>query len=101
MTDLVHSRLRVADPEIAFIEGTVVHGHLPGRTEVQVTKSYAHLENWSLEVAIKMIPVSSGAVSPGIVSWTCEPVLALGLRFDSHSRRSFCCNLLYIFSDGS
>ena len=64
MTDLVHSRLRVADPEIAFIEGTVVHGHSPGRTEVQVTKSFAHyLENLSLEVAIKMIPVSSGAVS--------------------------------------
>ena len=38
----------------------------------------------------------------GVVSWTCDPVLALGQRFDSHFRRSFCCNplgvrdLLYI-----
>ena len=30
----------------------------------------------------------------GVVSWTCDPVLALGQRFDSHSRRSFCCNPL-------
>ena len=28
----------------------------------------------------------------GVVSWTCDPVLALGQRFDS--RRSFCCNPL-------
>ena len=27
----------------------------------------------------------SGAVSRGVVSWTCDPVLALGQRFDSHS----------------
>ena len=30
----------------------------------------------------------------GVVSWTCDPVLALGQRFDSHSRLSFCCNHL-------
>ena len=30
----------------------------------------------------------------GVVSWTCDPVLALGQRFDSHSRRLFCCNPL-------
>ena len=30
--------------------------------------------------------------SQGVVSWTCDPVLTLGQRFDSHSRRSFCCN---------
>ena len=30
----------------------------------------------------------------GVVSWTCDPVLAQGQRFDSHSRRSFCCNPL-------
>ena len=36
----------------------------------------------------------SDAVSLGVVSWTCDPVLALGQRFDSHSRRLFCCNPL-------
>ena len=30
----------------------------------------------------------------GVVSWTCDTVLALGQGFDSHSRRSFCCNPL-------
>ena len=30
----------------------------------------------------------------GVVSWTCDPVLALVQRFDSHSRRSFGCNSL-------
>ena len=28
----------------------------------------------------------------GVVSWTCDPVLALGQRFDSHFQRLFCCN---------
>ena len=36
----------------------------------------------------------SGAVSQGVVSWTCDPVLALGQRFYSHSQRLFCCNPL-------
>ena len=27
----------------------------------------------------------SGAVIHGVVSWTCDPVLALGQGFDSHS----------------
>ena len=31
---------------------------------------------------------------PGVVSWTCDQVLALGKRFDSPSWRSFCCNPL-------
>lgn len=39
ITDLVQSHLRVADPDIASIKGTVVRGHLPGRTEVQVSVS--------------------------------------------------------------
>ena len=30
--------------------------------------------------------------SRGLVSWTCDPVLAHGQRFDSHSRSLFCCN---------
>ena len=38
ITDLVRRQLRVADPDIATIKGTVVRGHLPGRTEVQVSK---------------------------------------------------------------
>ena len=45
----------------------------------------------------------------GVVSCTCDPVLALGQRFDSHSRHFFCCNPLskgltvqyLVFSDGS
>ena len=28
----------------------------------------------------------------GVVSWTCDPVFALGQRFHSHSRHLFCCN---------
>ena len=32
--------------------------------------------------------------SRGVVSWTCDPVLALGHRFDSNSCCSFCCNTL-------
>ena len=30
--------------------------------------------------------------SRGVVSWTCDPVLALGQTFDSHSWHLFCCN---------
>ena len=41
-----------------------------------------------------IIYLQSGAVSLGVVSWTCDPVLALGQRFDSHSRRFFYCNPL-------
>ena len=37
ITDLVRRQLRVADPDIASIKGTVVRGHLPGRTAVQVS----------------------------------------------------------------
>ena len=36
----------------------------------------------------------SGAVGGGVVSWTCDPVLALGQRYNSHSLRLFCCNPL-------
>ena len=36
----------------------------------------------------------SGEVSQGVVSWTCDPVLALGQRFDSHFRCQFFCNPL-------
>ena len=32
--------------------------------------------------------------SRGVVSWTCDPVLALGQRLDSYSRPLFCCNPL-------
>ena len=34
--------------------------------------------------------------SHGVVSWTCDPMLAiaLGQKFDSHSWRLFCCNPL-------
>ena len=32
--------------------------------------------------------------SLGVVSCTCDPVLALGQRFDFHSRRLFCYNHL-------
>ena len=32
--------------------------------------------------------------SRGVVTWTCVQVLALGQRFDSNSRRLFCCNPL-------
>ena len=32
--------------------------------------------------------------SLGVVSWTCDPVLALGQRFNSHSKRLLCCNPL-------
>ena len=36
----------------------------------------------------------SGAVSRGVLSWTCDLVLALGQRFNSHSWRLFCFNPL-------
>lgn len=43
VTDLVRSQLRVADPDIASVKGTVVKGHLPGRTEVQVLSATGHV----------------------------------------------------------
>lgn len=43
ITDLVRRQLRVADPTIASIKGTVVRGHLPGRTEVQVLSAAGHV----------------------------------------------------------
>ena len=46
VTDLVRDQLRVADPDIASIKGTVVWGHLPGRTEVQVSECWMDGDGW-------------------------------------------------------
>ena len=37
VTDLVKDRLRIADTSIAALEGTVIEGLQPGRTEIQVS----------------------------------------------------------------
>jgi transmembrane protein 132 len=37
VTDLVENRLRIADTSIATLEGRVIEGLQPGRTEIQVS----------------------------------------------------------------
>lgn len=43
ITDLVRQHLRVQDSRIATVKGTVVHGLLPGRTDVQVVSRAGHV----------------------------------------------------------
>lgn len=43
ITDLVRQQLRVQDPHIASIKGTVVRGLQPGRTEIQVVSASGHV----------------------------------------------------------
>ena len=60
------------------------------------------VRDWKLKlILIPVVMCDVRRSCQGVVSWTCDLVLALGQRFDSHSRRSFCCNpcvrnLLYI-----
>ena len=45
---------------------------------------YSHLRFITKAIILNFFFLSEAA-SRGVVSWTCDPVLALGKRFDSHT----------------
>ena len=53
---------------------------------------YSNISNiLKIEQLFPLYVRRSGA---GVVSWTCDPVLALGQRFDSHSHCAHCAAIL-------
>ena len=79
------------------LDGVSFKNYLPWGPSMEIRHTSLMVKSLTQSSVIKAknkIPHIRSGSQGVIMSWTCDPVLALRQRFDSHSRRSFCCNPL-------